>query len=124
MPGTAKSRRLRATTLRKLPASPVMPALSTMAAVALACCSAEKTGERTRRRRSSEPCSISSKAAEIALDIVQGTVRHGELEQGGRRSGRRRPMWNPVPKRLRHPRIVGVLAGVSPAIEGARNTGV
>src|SRR5690606_1558576 len=61
MEGTAKSRRFCATTRRKLPTRPEMPALSAMATIALNCSSAEKTGLLIMRARSSLSASSASK---------------------------------------------------------------
>src|SRR5690606_987377 len=61
MEGTAKRRRFCATTRRKLPTRPVIPALSAMAATALNCSSAEKTGLLIMRERSSLSASSVSK---------------------------------------------------------------
>src|SRR5690606_36152027 len=52
MPGTANRRRLAAATRRKLAARPLMPALLTIAEIALSCSSEEKTGLLMSRLRS------------------------------------------------------------------------
>src|SRR5690606_35982989 len=53
MSGKANRRRLRAASLRKLPASPPIPTRSSTAEIAANCSSLEKTGLRTRRLKSS-----------------------------------------------------------------------
>ena len=60
IPGIAKSRRFRATSRRKLPARPAIPALSATAPIAFSWSSAEKTGLSTSRRKSGLPSSISA----------------------------------------------------------------
>ena len=74
-----------------------MPALSRIAASALAWSSAEITGLRTRRRRSSLSSSMRLKRSEIALDLVELPLVLGKLEERG----------GIAPRHARHHRIVG-----------------
>src|SRR5581483_2581796 len=62
MSPTANRRRLLATTFRKFAAMPRRPALSSTAPSALACSSAAKAGERTRRARSGDDATSTSNA--------------------------------------------------------------
>src|SRR5882762_2096141 len=66
---TANSRRLAVRTLRNLAEVPVISALSSTAATALDCASAENTGLRTRRFRSSLSASMASNRSRSALTV-------------------------------------------------------
>ena len=79
---TANSRRLAVRTCRKFAAMPAMPALSSTAASALACSSAENTGLRTSRFRSALSAQHGVESVEIGLDRVDGFLVARQLEQG------------------------------------------
>ena len=61
-----------------------MPALSSTAASALACSSAENTGERTRRVQVRARRDQRVERLQISLDLVDGVALERQLEQRGR----------------------------------------